>query len=114
MNNTTQIMEQPKKWLPLGWKLMYAYGVFFIVLSILVPIASYLALPIQPMMTFAGVDEKFTGLVWSQIMSLSPNLVLWIVFTMISMCAMMIGLGILILAISRRAYRQGERWAWRA
>ena len=114
MNNTSQIMEQPKKWLPLGWKLMYAYGVLFIVLSVLVPLYSYFSLPNQPMMTFALGDEKFTGLAWSQIMSLSPDLGLWIVFTMISMCAMMMGLGILILAIARRPYRQGERWAWRA
>src|SRR3989338_1873110 len=114
MNNTSQIMEQPQPWLPLGWKLMYAYGVLFIVLSVLVPLYSYFSLPNQPMMTFALGDEKFTGLAWSQIMSLSPDLGLWIVFTMISMCAMMMGLGILILAIARRPYRQGERWAWRA
>ena len=28
------------------------------------------------------------------------------------MCAMMMGLGILILALARRPYRYGERWAW--
>ena len=105
---------QNKKWLPLGWKLMAAYGGLFILLSILVPLFSYFSLPNQPMMVFAGGDEKFTGLSWSQIMSLNPNFGLWIVFTMISMCAMMMGLGILILALARRPYRQGERWAWRA
>jgi hypothetical protein len=113
MNNTTQAMERSRKWLPLGWKLMVAYGIFFIVLSVLVPLHSYFALPNQPMMTFAIGDERFTGLSWSQIMSVSPNLGLWIVFTMISMCGMMMGLGILVLAIARRSYRRGERWAWR-
>jgi hypothetical protein len=114
MNNTTQAMRRSKEWLPLGWKLMVAYGIFFIVLSILIPLHSYFSLPGQPMMTFAVGDERFTGLSWSQIMSISPNLGLWIVFTMISMCGMMMGSGILILAIARRPYRQGERWAWRA
>ena len=107
-------LTQNRKWLPLGWKLMVAYGGFYILLSILVPLFSYLSLPNQPMMTFASGDEKFIGLSWSQIMSVSPNLGPWIVFTMISMCAMMMGLGILILALARRPYRQGERWAWRA
>ena len=103
-----------KSWLNIGWKLMAAYGGFFILLSILVPLFSYFSLPDQPMMTFASGDEKFIGLSWSQIMSVSPNLGLWIVLTMISMCAMMMGSGILILALARRPYRQGERWAWRA
>ena len=111
MNNS---LTQNKKWLPLGWKLTAAYGGFFILLSIIVPLFSYLALPDQPMMTFASGDEKFTGLSWSQIMSVSPNLGLWIVLTMISMCAMMMGFGILILALARGPYRQGERWAWKA
>ena len=107
-------LTQNKKWLPICWKIMAAYGVFFILLSILVPLFSYLSLPNQPMMTFASGDEKFIGLSWSQIMSASPNLGLWIVLTMISMCAMMMGLGILILALARRPYRNGERWAWHA
>ena len=114
VNNTTQTMEQPKKWLPLGWKLMVVFGVLYIALSVLVPLHSYFSLPNQPMMTFAIGDERFTGLSWSQIMSASQDLGLWIVFTMISMCAMMMGLGILILAIARRPYRNGEKWAWRA
>ncbi len=107
-------LTQNKKWLSIGWKLMAAYGGLFILLSILVPLFSYFSLPNQPMMTFAMGDERFIGLSWSQIMSVSPNLGIWIVLTMISMCGMMMGLGILILTLARRPYRQGERWAWRA
>ena len=114
MNTTLSQQANKKGWLAIGWKLMAAYGGFFIILSILVPLVSYFSLPNQPMMTFAGGDEKFTGLSWNQIMLVSPNLGLWIVLTMISMCAMMMGLGILILALAQRPYRQGERWAWRA
>lgn len=113
MNNTLPPQTNTKGWLKIGWRLMATYGIFFILLSILVPLHSYFSLPNQPMMTFALGDERFTGLSWSQIMSINPNLGLWIVFTMISMCAMMMGLGILIFAIARRSYRQGERWAWR-
>jgi len=114
MNDRSPQQPNARSWLKIGWRLMAAYGLFFIVLSILVPLHSYFSLPNQPMMTFAIGDERFTGLSWNQIRSVSPNLGLWIVFTMISMCGMMMGLGVLILAIARRPYRQGERWAWRA
>ena len=107
-------LTQNKKWLPLGWKLIAAYGALFILLSILVPLHSYFSLPNQPMMTFASGDETFIGLSWGQIMTVSPNLGLWIVLTMISMCGMMMGFGILIFALARGPYREGERWAWRA
>ena len=114
MDITLPQQTNKKGWLNIGWKLMAAYGVFFILFSILVPLHSYFSLPNQPMMTFGLGDEKFIGLSWSQITAANPNLGLWIVLTMISMCGMMMGLGILILALARRPYRNGERWAWRA
>jgi len=100
--------------LKIGWKLMVAFGAHWCLLAILMPLSSYLSLPNQPAATFGMADEKFTGFSWSQINSVSPNLGLWIVLTKISMSAMMMGLGILILTIAYRPYRQGERWAWRA
>ena len=114
MNNTTQSMEQPKKWLDFGWKAMAGYGIFFVVLSIFVPIASYLTYPKQPMMVFGPVDTQFTGLTWDRIMAFSPDLGLWLVFSMVSMCAMMMLGGILTFTIARGPYRCGELWAWKA
>jgi len=114
MNNTTQSMEQPRKWLDFGWKAMAGYGIFFVVLSIFVPIASYLTYPKQPMMVFGPVDTQFTGLTWDRIMAFSPDLGLWLVFSMVSMCAMMMLGGILTFTIARGPYRCGELWAWKA
>jgi len=107
-------MEQPKKWLDFGWKAMAGYGIFFVVLSIFVPIASYLTYPKQPMMVFGPVDTQFTGLTWDRIMAFSPDLGLWLVFSMVSMCAMMMLGGILTFTIARGPYRCGELWAWKA
>lgn len=100
--------------LNIGWKLMVAFGIHWCLLAVLMPLSSYLSLPNQPVTTFGVADEKFTGLSWSQIISVSPNLGLWIVLTKISMSAMMMGLGILISTLAYRPYRQGERWAWLA
>lgn len=105
---------QPKQWLPLAWKIMAAYGILFIFFAILVPFSSYFALPNQPMFVFGPADEKFAGLTWDKIMSLGPDFGLWVVLTMVSMCAMMMIAGVLTFQISRRAYREGKRWAWRA
>jgi len=107
-------MEQPKKWLDFGWKAMAGYGIFFVVLSIFVPIASYPTYPKQPMMVFGPVDTQFTGLTWDRIMAFSPDLGLWLVFSMVSMCAMMMLGGILTFTIARGPYRCGELWAWKA
>ena len=103
-----------KRWLPLGWKLMVAFGFFYVALGVLVPFQSYFALPAQPMIVFGPVDEKFTGLSWGNIMSFSPALGSWMVLSMVSMCGMMIIGGVLTVSIARHAYRNGERWAWRA
>jgi hypothetical protein len=100
--------------LDLGWKLMVAFGAHWVLLSILMPLASVLALPGQPQTTFAVGDERFTGISWTQIGALGPNLGLWLVLTKVSMSAMMCGLAILIVALAYRPYRRGERWAWRA
>src|ERR1051326_1893070 len=101
-----------KNRLNIGWKLMVAFGGHWCLLAVLMPLSSYFSLPDQPVATFGPGDEKFTGLSWGQIISVSPNLGRWIVLTRISMSAMMVGLGILIVTIAYRPYRQGERWAW--
>lgn len=103
-----------KKWLPLGWKVMVAYGIMNIFFSILVPFQSYFGFPNQPMFVFGPADGKFTGLTWDKIISFSPDLGLWVILTMVSMCAMMMSVGVLTFQISRHAYREGKRWAWRA
>ena len=100
--------------LEIGWKLMVAFGAHWIVLAIVMPMSALFALPHQPGTAFAMADERLAGVSWGQIVSLSPNLGLWIVLTKISMSAMMIGLAILIVTLAYRPYRQGERWAWRA
>ena len=104
---------QNKKWLPLGWKLMAAYGIFFMTLSIFVPLQSYFSLPGQPMVVYSMLDEQLTGLSWNQIIAVSPDLGLWIVLSMVSMCAMMMGLGVLTFMVARHAYKEGKRWAWK-
>ncbi|MBI4173698.1 MAG: hypothetical protein HY519_03175 [Candidatus Aenigmarchaeota archaeon] len=106
--------KKRRKWLPFGWKVMAAYGLINIFFAIIVPFSSYFGLPGQPMFVFAQGDAQFTGLTWGQIAALSPDLGTWIVLTMASMCAMMMGVGILTFMIARHAYRNGERWAWKA
>ena len=106
MNNT---QLRTKNWLPLGWKVMAAWGIFNIIFSIIVPIVSF----IDPtMFTFGIEDAKFVGMSWQEIVAMSPNMGLWMVLMMVSMCVMMMGWGILIVGISWNAYRRGERWAW--
>lgn len=107
-------MEQSKQWLPISWKVMAAYGILFIFFAILVPFASYFALPNQPSFVFGPADEKFTGLTWDKIAALNLDFGLWVVLTMVSMCAMMMSAGVLTFMISKTAYREGKRWAWRA
>lgn len=111
--NNIQTQAPKRKWLPIGWKVMVAYGIQFIFFGIFVPVSSYFTLPDQPMAVFGLVDEKFTGLAWNQVISLGPDFGLWIVLTMVSMCAMMITVGVLTFQISRYAYREGKRWAWK-
>jgi hypothetical protein len=105
---------QPKQWLPISWKVMAAYGWAFIFFAVMVPLHTYFVYPNQPLFTYAAADGKFTGLSWGQIMAFSPDLGRWIGLTMISMCAMMILGGILIVALAHGPYRKGERWAWKA
>ncbi|MBI2675209.1 MAG: hypothetical protein HYX24_02025 [Candidatus Aenigmarchaeota archaeon] len=93
---------------------MAAYGIMNIFFAVAVPFSSYFGLPGQPMFVFAQGDEKFTGLTWDRIASFNPDLGTWIVLTMVSMCAMMMSVGVLTFMISRHSYRQGERWAWKA
>lgn len=114
MDKAQTIGQPTKKWLNFGWKSMATYGIFFIALSIFVPIVSYLTYPKQPMIVFGHADTQFTGLSWDKIMAFSPDLGLWLVFSMVSMCAMMMLGGILTFMIARGPYRRGERWAWKA
>jgi len=112
-NNMRQLTNTKSR-LNIGWKLMVVFGAHWCLLAVLMPLTSYLSLPNQPVTAFGMADEKLTGLSWGQIISVSPDLGLWIVLTKISMSAMMMGLGILIATLSYKVYRQGERWAWRA
>ncbi len=109
MINSLQNNRQ-RRWLNLGWKVMVGWGILNIFFSILVPLTSLFISP--KLFTFGIEDEKFVGMSWEQIVA-NPDMGLWMVLMMVSMCAMMIGLGILTVGISRNAYRRGERWAWR-
>lgn len=108
------IMQQKNGWLNIGWKIMLAWGIMTIFFAFFVPLLSYLALPNQPMTTYMADDAKFTGVAWDKIAALSPELGLWIVMLMTSMCAILMGWGIMAMYLSKEAYRRGERWAWRA
>ncbi len=114
MNITGTTNKNKKSRLNVSWKLMVAFGAHWCLLAVIMPLSSFLTLPIQPMTTYGPADEKFTGLSWGQITALSPNIGEWLVLTKVSMSAMMMGLGILILSLAYRPYRAGERWAWRA
>lgn len=103
--------NRPRRRLNLGWKVMVGWGILNIFFSILVPVTSLFISP--KLFTFGIEDEKFVGMSWEQIVASSPSMGLWMVLMMVSMCAMMVGLGILTVGIAQNAYRNGERWAWR-
>lgn len=104
-------MAQTKQWLPLGWKVIAGWGVFNIFFAIIVPLVSLLVSP--KLFTFGVEDAKFIGMSWEQIISMSQNMGLWMVLMMATMCAMMMGYGILTFDVARRAYRGSEQWAWK-
>lgn len=102
---------QSKQWLPLGWKVIAGWGILNIFFAIIVPLTSLLFSP--KLLTFGVEDAKFIGMSWEQIVAMSPNMDLWMVLMMATMCAMMMGYGILTFDVARKAYRNGERWAWK-
>ncbi len=104
--------QQLRRWLPLGWKVMAGWGIFNAIFAVLVPITSLFISP--TIFTFGIEDAKFVGMSWSEIVASSPNMGLWMVLMMVSMCAMHIGYSILTIYVARRPYRNGEKWAWHA
>ncbi|MBI5645203.1 hypothetical protein HY970_03835 [Candidatus Kaiserbacteria bacterium] len=112
MNNTKQTVEQPKKWLPIGWKVMAGWGIFNAIFAVIVPITSLFISP--SVFTFGVEDAKFVGMSWNEIAASSPHMGLWMVLMMVSMCSMHIGYSILTIYVAKRPYRNGERWAWHA
>ncbi|MBI3596585.1 MAG: hypothetical protein HY203_05470 [Nitrospirae bacterium] len=101
---------QNRKWLSLGWKVMVALGIVNIFFAVMVPLVS---LFMAPLFVFGSEDATFVGKSWNEIVAFSPDLGFWIVLTMVSMCAMMMGWGVLTVGVAKNAYQRGERWAWR-
>ncbi len=99
------------RWLPLGWKVMTAWGILNIFFPIMVPLVSLFVNP--TLFVYGSEDAKFVGKSWDEIVAFSPDLGHWVVLTMVSMCAMMMGVGILATSIAKNSYRRGQRWAWR-
>jgi len=110
MNEIPQVIES-RSWLNIGWKVMAGWGILNIFFSIVTPLTSlFLSAKV---FTYGIEDTKFVGMSWEQIVAMSPNMGLYMVLMMVSMCAIMMSSGLLILGISKYAYRRGERWAWR-
>jgi len=105
--------QKLRKWLPIGWKIMAVYGLVFIFIPIYIFVTSYFDFPNQPHHVFGSLDEKFTGVTWNQMMSLSSDLGLWIILTMVAMCGMMLAVGLFTFLVSYYGYREGQRWAWK-
>lgn len=104
--------QQSKKWLSLGWKVMAGWGIFNAIFAVIVPITSLFISP--TIFTFGVEDAKFVGMSWSEIAASSPNMALWMVLMMVSMCSMHIGYSILTTYVAKHPYRNAERWAWHA
>jgi len=104
--------QEPRRWLPLGWKMMVGWGIFNAVFAVIVPLTSLYVSP--TIFTFGVDDAKFVGMSWSDIVASSPNMGLWMVLMMVSMCSMHIGYSILTTYVAKHSYCDGERWAWKA
>ncbi len=100
------------RWLPIGWKVMAGWGIFNLVFAVIVPLTSLLITP--TIFTFGIEDEKFVGMSWKEIASTTPDMGLWMVLMMVSMCAMHLAYSILNIWVAWAPYRRGERWAWQA
>jgi len=96
-------------WLSIGWKIMAVGGIVNIFLALATP---YFMLFDHPRATYGLMDEIFVGKTWEQINAFSPQLTDWMVLMMIGMCGMHIAFGVMTLAISITAYREGKQWAW--
>ena len=111
MNETPQVIT-PKRWLPLGWKVMLNWGILHLFFAIIVPITTLFIDP--TIFTFGVEDAKLVGMSWIQIMAGNSHMGLWMRLMMVSMCSMHIGYSILTIYVAKGPYRNGERWAWRA
>lgn len=109
--STRQYGKAAGRWLSMGWKFMAAWGALNIGFAIVVPVSSLLIDP--TLFTFGVEDERFVGMSWAEISRTSPAMGLWMVLMMATMCAMMMGYGVLTAGVAWSAYRKGERWAWR-
>jgi hypothetical protein len=99
-------------YLDLSWRLIIVFGCFNIVFAVLVPLLSHLLFP-KPFL-FVSEDEQFTGVHWSEIISLGQGLALWILLLMDTGRGMMMGFGILTVYLARKVVRRGESWGLNA
>lgn len=61
---------------------------------------------------FAREDEVFTNTSWSLILATSERLGLWILFQADTVRGMMLGLGVLTIAVAVKGLKNGEKWAF--
>lgn len=104
--------DRKTKWLPIGARVMVGWGVFNLILAVIVPITS---LAIDPRLFTFGIDDaRFVGMTWEQVTIDGPQMGEWMVLMMVAMCAFHFGYSVLTISVARSAYRSGEAWAWRA
>lgn len=103
---------QNRRRLAIGWRVMFGWGIVNIAFAIIVPLTTLFVNP--AIFAYASEDEQFTGVSWRQLVSFDPDLGFWIGLTMVTMCAMMMGWGVMMVSLARNAYRRGELWAWKA
>lgn len=99
-----------KPWLNIGWRVMVLGGIVNIFFSLASVYFMFLAG--QPNAAFGSQDELYVGKTYADIIAFSPMLAHWIVLSMVGMCGMMIGWGVLMTAIAWGPYRRAEKWAW--
>ena len=96
-------------YLEAGLRLVLIYGSLNIAFAIVVPLLAHLLFP-QPFV-FVQEDEVFTGVSWDLILALSQKLGLWLLFQMDTARGMMLGLGIMTVAVALKGLKKGETWA---
>ncbi len=97
-------------YLDVGSKAIIVYGSLNIALAVLVPLLGHFLFP-KPFV-FAREDEVFTNTSWSLVLATRERLGLWILFQADTVRGMMLGLGVLTIAVAMKGLNKGEKWAF--
>ena len=105
MNDTT-VPRPEKAYEKHAWIILFAWGIFGVIggsLNI-----------VEPTPEIIRDFEPITGTMWSELLATNPRAATFIDFTLRSAGILILAISLLMVALSLKAYRKGEKWAWYA